>query len=102
MTTERPGVTWQTTTAPAIHVQGITIVPRTRVLHLPWPNGGLVWNHPESVRVTRDGIEQELPIVDVTWAAVMFLRAVTVIVLALAVLVSLRGLMSRRRRSPNE
>jgi hypothetical protein len=102
MTTDKPGITWQSVAAPAVTIRDMTIVPHTRVLHVPWPGGGLVWNHPEGVHVTRAGAEQEIPITDVTWIAVMFLRTVAVAALALTVLVSVRGAMPRKRRGSHE
>lgn len=102
MTTDKPGITWRLVAAPAVTLQDMTIVPHTRVMHIPWPGGGLVWNHPERVHVTRAGAEQEISITDVTWIAVMFLRTVAVAALALAVLMTVRGALPRRRGGSHE
>jgi hypothetical protein len=52
-----------------IPVEGIKLVPFSRVLHLrlPFLHGGLIWNRPVSVLITSEnGKEQLLPIHDYT------------------------------------
>ena len=102
MNASEPGVTWSIDDAPAIDVHGMTVVQRARILHVRWPGGGWVWNHPHSVRVTRAGVVSETPIVDVTLVAMVALRAVAVSAVVAAALLMMRGLLPRGRRDSHE
>ena len=102
MNASEPGVTWSIDDAPAIDVHGMTVVPRARILHVRWPGGGWVWNHPHSVRVARAGVVSETPIVDVTFIAMVALRAVAVSAVVAAALLMMRGLLPRGRRDSHE
>lgn len=74
-----PVLEQNTQTGDPIQVGDTTITPKGRALrfNLPGFPGGFVWNRPSAVIVkTADGMEQVLPVNDVTrWAVWMFLAA---------------------------
>ncbi len=91
----QPFIHIRTNVGKAVHLNGSTIVPIARSVHirLPLLSGGLIWNRPIAVLVRPDdGIEYTLPVRDVT-------RRLQLFVLAAGVLGSmLLWLLQRRRR----
>jgi len=65
----QPFIHIRTNVGKAININGSTIVPIARSVHirLPWVPGGIIWNRPVAVLVRHsDGTEYTLPVHDVT------------------------------------
>lgn len=82
---------WYTMDATTVRANGVEVTPRTRLLQLEYPSGGIVWNHPSAVRITRGENSRMIPVIDVTFIIVTALRVTTLTVLAVAALVTLNA-----------
>ena len=72
-----------------ITVGDVTITPRSTALVVRLGGGAFVWNRPTGVDIERDGVRQQLPIIDWTWLAWLGLRGLLVLVVLLGVWASL-------------
>lgn len=90
----QPFIYIRTNVGKAININGSTVVPIARSVHirLPLVSGGLIWNRPIAVLVRHsDGTEYTLPIHDVT-------RRLQVLVLSIGMLGALLFWLARRGR----
>ena len=87
----KPVFQWETLTGEAITVGDATVTPQSRVLSIRLPFGGIVWNRPAAVVVTRNGQTERIAIVDVT-------RIVLWSITGLSLAVTLFTWLARRRR----
>ena len=49
-----------------VRVGDVTVSPQSLALIVRWPSGGLVWNRPVAVAVEQGGLQERLPVIDVT------------------------------------
>lgn len=89
-------VSWKTRSGEPIIIGNTTITPTSQALSIQLPFGGFVWNRPVSVAVVTNGTTEEIPILDVTRTALIFLTAVA---LASPFLAWFWRLRHRRRRT---
>ncbi|MGQ9501609.1 MAG: hypothetical protein ACUVSF_04995 [Anaerolineae bacterium] len=88
----QPFIHIRTNVGKAIHINGNTIVPIARSVHIQLPllPGGLIWNRPTAILVRQsDGTEYTLPVHDVT-------RRLQVLVMIVGVLGTLFFWLARR------
>ena len=90
----QPFIHIRTNVGKAININGSTVVPIARSVHirLPLVSGGLIWNRPIAVLVRHsDGTEYTLPVHDVT-------RRLQVLALSIGMLGALLFWLARRGR----
>lgn len=81
-----PLVQWQTRQSEPVSIDGnqVSLASQTLVIRFPGKVGGIVWNRPAGVSVTRpDGSEQVAMVRDVTRLVQIGLFAIALFVLAL-------------------
>jgi hypothetical protein len=90
-------VRWRGELAEATVHGPITVVPESRALVVRLPFGGLVWNRPIAVRVTRDGETTRLALRDVTRTAQVALFALGLAALVVPLVAGNRGAANREK-----
>ncbi len=75
-----PSVKWGTRTGKSINIATGKLTPISRVLHVTFPFGGFVWNHPVAVEVKQGEQEQLIRIVDSTRIAILAMAGIGTVV----------------------
>ncbi|HZS79016.1 MAG TPA: hypothetical protein VFA41_20570 [Ktedonobacteraceae bacterium] len=81
-------------TGTPVMVNNYTITPQSQAFIVRLPIGIFVWNRPTSVLVEKNGEVKRLPIVDVT-------RLLQLALLSAGVIITLAGVLARKRRKEN-
>jgi len=82
-------ISWKRVEAEPIMVGDRQLRLASQALKVRWPNGGFVWQRPASVSVERQGISEEIGVIDVTRQAQLFLLGLAVFFGVIGLLVSL-------------